>query len=204
MKHFLLSSLVCLCFFTAATAQTTPGPVEKQVTANICDCISGLDHDKIKDKPTAEKAFVDCFAKQSSLLLDLAEERNVEITDQPAMRNLGIEIGKNLMKQNCEGFMKLSMAMANTNTTASASGITEGRLKKIETKDFSYFILVDNDNKERSFIWLRQFPGSEKFVADTNKLVGKKLKISWEEMEVYVPSAKNYYSIKEVTGLEVL
>jgi hypothetical protein len=77
-------------------------------------------------------------------------------------------------------------------------------LKRIDTKDFNYFVLTDNNNQEKSFIWLRQFPGSENFTASAAKFTNKKLKISWQEIEVYIPSAKNYYKIKEVTGVEVL
>ncbi|WP_299703282.1 hypothetical protein [uncultured Pontibacter sp.] len=186
-------------------AQTAPGPKEQQITDNICDCISRLDYSKVTNKQTAEKAFMDCFASQGSMILDVANERNVEITDQPAMRALGVGIGKNLMQQNCEGFMKLSMAMAQTETAGDiGSGVIEGRLKRIETKDFNYFVITDNSNKEKSFIWLRQFAGSDEFMGNTKNYIGKTVRISWQDIEVFVPSAKNYYNLKEVTELQVL
>ncbi|WP_262897344.1 hypothetical protein [Rufibacter psychrotolerans] len=41
-------------------------------------------------------------------------------------------------------------------------------------------------------------------MAGSNKFVNSKVKVKWQEIEVYVPSAKNYYKIKEVVGIEVL
>lgn len=204
MKH-LLPLILILLFISTAKAQTTPGPVEQKMTANICDCISALDYDKITNKQSAEKAFMGCFTNQANLMLDLAEERKIDITDQVAMREMGTEIGKNLMRQNCPGFMKIALAMAEQEETVEElNGVTEGRLKRIETKDFNYFVITDENNKEKSFIWLRQFTGSDDFISNANKYVGKKIRISWQEIEVYVPTAKNYFGLKEVTELQVL
>ena len=36
------------------------------------------------------------------------------------------------------------------------------------------------------------------------KYVGKKLKVSWQETEVYIPAAKGYFKIKEITEVQVL
>jgi hypothetical protein len=36
------------------------------------------------------------------------------------------------------------------------------------------------------------------------KLAGKKIDITWQEMEVYLPQAKGYYVVKEITGITVL
>ncbi|MGZ3874908.1 MAG: hypothetical protein ACXVJD_18450, partial [Mucilaginibacter sp.] len=63
---------------------------------------------------------------------------------------------------------------------------------------------TDNGNSEKSFIWLRQFPGSEKFMNGPLTLAGKKLNISWQEIEVYLPQAKGYYKVKEITGITIL
>lgn len=204
MKQLLLLPTLLLLFISGISAQNRPGPVEQKVTDNICDCISKVDLEKINGKKDAEQAFVDCFTQQSSLIVDLAKERNADFTDQAAMRTIGTDIGKNLLTQNCQAFLKLSVAMVEKENIHTSSGTTEGRLKRIETKDFNYFVVTDSENKERSFIWLRQFPGSESFMNDTSKLAGKKLKIKWNEIEVYIPSAKNYYNIKEIVALEVL
>jgi hypothetical protein len=65
-------------------------------------------------------------------------------------------------------------------------------------------VLKDSKGIERSFIWLRQFPGSEKFTGITAKYVGKSMKITSQEMEVYLPAAKGYYKVKEIIAVDVL
>ncbi|MCJ8166194.1 hypothetical protein MKJ04_15205 [Pontibacter sp. E15-1] len=204
MKHAYLCASLFLGLSYGAAAQSTPGPVEMKMTENICSCISELDFDQITTKQLAEKAFMDCFSEQGAMLLQLAEERHIDITDHPAMRTLGTELGKNLLAQNCPGFMKLSMAMVKDVQNGVSTGTTEGKLKRMDTKDFNYFVLTDNENMEKSFIWLRQFPGSENYMSNPQKFIGKKFRIKWQDVEVYVPNAKSYYTIKEVVGLEVL
>jgi hypothetical protein len=204
MKHFLLPASFFFSFLSTSVAQSGPGPVERKVTDNICTCITALDIENIQDKQSAEKAFVNCFSQEAGSFVQLAAERKIEITDQAAMKNLGTDIGKNLLNQNCQGFMQLSMAMVKETEAGTATGVTEGRLKRLDTKDFNYFVITDSDNKEKSFIWLRQFPGSESFTQDAAKLVGKKIRINWQEMEVFIPSAKNYYTIREVVELKIL
>ena len=121
------------------------------------------------------------------------------------MREIGIQIGKNLLNQNCEAFLKLSMVMVKdqgSDAVGLNSGTTEGVLKRIETKDFNYFVITGPDNKERKFLWLHQFPDSEKF-ANPASYIGKKISIQWQELEAYIPAAKGYFQLKEVTSISL-
>jgi len=81
---------------------------------------------------------------------------------------------------------------------------TAGVFKRVDLKGFNYLIIKDQNSSEKSFLWLRQFPGSEQFMNGTAKLAGKKVKVSWQEIEVYLPAAKGYYKVKEITGVELL
>jgi hypothetical protein len=83
-------------------------------------------------------------------------------------------------------------------------GNTNGKLKRIDVKGFNYIVITDGNNSEKSFLWLKQFPGSEKFMNGLTGLIDKYVKISWQELEVYLPDAKGYYKVKEITGIEVL
>ncbi|MES2268728.1 MAG: hypothetical protein V4520_18330 [Bacteroidota bacterium] len=203
MKKFIL--LLCLtAIFKCADAQTTPGPAETKLTNALCDCITKLDKTKLTTREEANAAFMDCFGKQADLLPDVATERGVEMTDGEAMNKIGTDIGANLVKQKCEGFMQLAMKMARKDKVAEAPQSTSGAFKRIDVKGFNYIVLTDATGSERSFIWLRQFPGSEKFMGVNTKYIGKKLKVSWQELEVYLPAAKGYYKVKEIVGVEVL
>lgn len=80
---------------------------------------------------------------------------------------------------------------------------TTGTFKRIELKGFNYIIITDNKGSERSFLWLKRVPGSEKFMWGSVKFTGKKFKIKGQEIEVYLPAAKGYYKVKEIIGIEV-
>ncbi len=205
MKKTLLVLLILAVFFDQklfAQANRAPGPAEKRITDSLCNCIVRLDKSKIKTAKEANDAFMDCFGKQSGQLVDVAEERKVSMNDHNAMHDLGTDIGKDLLKEKCDGFMQLALKM-NQKDNAETKSTSEGKFKRIDNKGFNYIVLTDGNNQEKSFLWLRQFPGSENFINDTTRYLGKKIKIDWKEIEVYLPQAKDYYKVKEIVSLDV-
>lgn len=203
MKKLLLL-LIIAAFYTSAKAQT-PGQAEKIVTDTICSCLSKVDVSKITSKQDAINIFTECFAKRTDLLMAVADEKHIDPTDQVAMRQLGIDIGKNLLKQNCDAFTKISVKMVqSTAQTEAGAGVSSGVLKRVDLKGFNYIVIADNSGSEKSFLWLRQFAGSEKLTVPVAQLAGKKLKITWQEIEVYLPQAKGYYKVKEITAVDFL
>lgn len=202
MKKIILFLLVI--GFGNAYAQT-PGPVEKKLTEELCNCINKLDISKITTAEQANKAFMECFMGQMDKAPDLAAERGVQMTDNDAMRKIGNDVGINLLKQKCEGFMKLAVVMAKAKGgDEEVNSTTTGVFKRIDVKGFNYVVLTDAAGSEKSFLWLRQFAGSEKLTVPAVQLMKKQLKISWAEIEVYLPQAKGYYKVKEITAIEFL
>jgi len=47
----------------------------------------------------------------------------------------------------------------------------------------------------RFFMFSRQYT--------TAALAGKRLKIGWKELKVYLPQAKGYYKVKEITSVNI-
>jgi hypothetical protein len=203
MKKLLLATILLFAFIQKPFAQTTAmGPVERKFTDALCTCIGEIDQSKLTTAKEASDAFMNCFMAKSDMFVDLAAEKHVDMEDQQAMHKLGTEIGKNLVAEKCPGFLKLAVKMSGK--TETEANTTEGSFKRVENKGFNYIVLTGADGSEKSFLWLRQFTGSEIFMADTAKYTGKNLRISWREIEVYLPQAKGYYNVKEITGIEVL
>jgi hypothetical protein len=203
LKNLLLI-IILIAGFNVAKAQNKPGPAETKMTNALCDCISKLDKTKITNSDEANKAFMDCFTKQAEFLPDVAAEHGVDMTDSEAMNKIGSEIGGNLMKQKCDGFMDLALKMSEKNDKKPQVQSTTGTFKRIDNKGFNYIVIVDNAGSLKSFLWLREFAGSDKFMGGTTSLLNKKLKITWQEIEVYLPTAKGYYKVKEITAVDVL
>jgi hypothetical protein len=203
-KKLLILIITALWVSNKSTAQTrNVGPVEQKVTTALCDCLNKIDLSKITNKKEANDAFMGCFMNQSNFFVDLAAERNIAMTDNAAMHELGLDIGKNLLNQKCDAFLKLAAKTADHRGEPETE-ITTGSFKRIDTKGFNYIIITDASGSEKSFLWLRQFTGSEKFMAQPLNVTGKKLKITWQELEVYLPQAKGYYKLKEIMAIDIL
>lgn len=186
-------------------AQSTMTPTEKVLTDTICNCLSRTDMSKIANKQEALTAFTTCFAKRMDLLMKVAEEKKVDPTDKVAMRQIGIDLGKNLFAQNCAAFSTLSVKMAGNESADEDDnqGHSEGTFKRIDLKGVNYVVIAEGGS-ERSFVWLRQFPGSERFMTSPLKYAGKKVKIKWQAMEIYFPLNKAYYQVKEILSIDFL
>ena len=202
MKKLIILIALFASYSFAKAQKTEMGPIEKQMTDSLCNCVIKIDLSKITNKQEAVAAYTDCVAKNVGLLSDLAEEMDVELEDKDAMRKVGIALAKNLMKQNCQGFIKLGTKMAGSNVEDETK-VSVGVFKRVDTKGFNY-IVIGSEGSEKSFLWLKQFARSEQFIGPTAKLAGKKLKITWQEIEVYLPAAKGYYKVKEITAIDIL
>ncbi len=177
---------------------------EKEMNDSLCNCISKIDLSTIKSSKEAETALTNCMMSRLNLMMELAEEKNIDIQDNEATHKLGVEIGKNLFKQNCASFSKLALLMAEEKIdNAKEKGkVSTGTFKRIDTKGFNY-VIISAGESEKSFLWLRQFPNSER-LANPASLVGKKVKLTYQEYEAYLPQAKGYYNVKEITGVELI
>lgn len=203
-KNLLLFTIIFMIMCRVVHAQmATPGPVEQRMTDSLCKSLARLDISKITTKEEAVKAYTECVMAHADLLPDLAAERKVDMTDQNAMRTVGIDLAKNLVKQKCDYFLKLAVKMNSKEVEEVDRSIT-GTFKRIDVKGFNYVVITETGKSERSFLWLRQFPNSERFISGTAGLIGKKLKITWQELEVYLPQAKGYYKVKEILNIDIL
>lgn len=204
MKKLLLLVLA-IAFYTNSQAQNKIGPAQRKMLDTLCNCMNKVDLTKIKTPDEAEAAFENCFNDHLELLAEVAIEENVDLSTNEGQGKVGSLIGVNLLQEKCASFLRLAGIMAKKKDGESAveTQSTTGAFKRIDVKGFNY-IVIASKGSERSYLWLKQFPGSETFMGVTTKLVGSKLKITWQEIEVYLPAAKGYYKVKEIIGVDVL
>jgi len=205
MKRIILISSM---LYLATVARSQTDSTMKTFVDSVCKCLSRVDMNNLKDKGDAQVALTGCILNENmGLLMQVAEKRGVSVSDKAAMEKVGQEMAMELMKQNCTAFVQMSLKMSKgmvQDEEVLAVSSTSGTLTSVETKDFCKFIVSDSKGKKLSFYWLHYFKNSEKFTDQPAKYVGKKLKVFWQEIEVYVPSAKGYYKIKEITEIQVM
>jgi len=203
MKRILVLLVLLALFISKTFSQTAhvPGPAERKMVDSLCSCVTKLDLSKITNKQEAEAAYTACVEKHIDILTELADERHVEIADEKAMEKVGVDLAISLMKQNCKAFTQIATLMGGKDD-GEKSATESGNIARIENRGFNYLIISGPDHKEKSFIWLSQFPGSEKFMNGITPYVGKKVKIRYREIEVYLPLAKGYYKVKEIVSVD--
>jgi hypothetical protein len=121
-------------------------------------------------------------------------------------KTIGVEMAK-IMINGCPVFVDYTMKLSQENQQKAASvvsGTTTGKIKGIKGQDFVYFVLEDETGRENSFLWLEHFKNSEDLINGIDKVKGKKAKITWVEMECYLPKAKGYYKVKKIQAIEWL
>ena len=196
---FILSSIA---LFPFATSQTS---AKDKLVAQACDCITKLNIDSVEDPSTTIHKCI-----QEGLLpnlSDLQKEENLDLSDISQMREFGIGIGK-ILVANCPKFMDLSVKLAEQqkplNGTSTQIKITTGSFLRIEKGDIAKIIIKDDQGNENTFVWLTNFKNSEQFMGAATVEKGKKLKISWTEIEIYIPKAEGYYILKQITEIEIV
>ncbi len=79
-----------------------------------------------------------------------------------------------------------------------------GKVVKMEGQDLITYHVKADDGKTYKVLWYRNFPGSEELVEDPKSIVGKKVNVTVEDVECYIPKAKGYYSVKEIRKIKRL
>lgn len=189
MKPILTLFLVCISF--VLTAQED---IYKIIATETCECITKKNVD-VKNRSEVEMALGLCMMESFQ-----AHEVDIDVSDEQAMTKFGEKVG---------------MKMAPICPTVFASFIGDeepeepsaielsGTVKSIETGEFLFLVFKESSGKEHKLLWLRYFPGSDDFKDEPKKLVGKKMTITYQEMECFFPKLKAYYNAKEILSLKL-
>ena len=88
------TTIIFLLLVGAIPCMSQTDTTMKRFADSVCSCMSRLDMGKIKNQNDAQVAMVKCFTEGNmGLLLKVAQERNVDISDEAAMQKIGQEVG---------------------------------------------------------------------------------------------------------------
>lgn len=202
MKRIVGSALILLCCF-AATAQTD---LKKKIVDSTCACLSELPDIATKSQNDLQMAVGQCMMKKSlEDFMALAQERNIEMTDQEAMQKLGMEIGMDLAKSDCKIMSTIMLKMAQENINATSEkvegGLVKGTVQNVEVKDFVY-VTVLSGAKSTQLVWSDFVNNGDTYAKNLLSLKSKALQFSYTEKEVYSTRSKSYITVKMITGLK--
>jgi len=204
MKQIISASLIVLCCLTAS-AQTD---IKKRIVDSTCACLSQMPDIDKKSKEEIQVAIGQCMMRKSLQdFMALAEERNIDMTDQDAMQKLGMEIGMDLVKSDCKAMTALMMKMAGDKIeskekdapkeTASAKGVVQN----VEVKDFVYVTLLSGA-KSIQLVWSDYVTNGNEYISDFSKLKNKTVEFYFNTKDVYSAKAKAYITVNMITGIK--
>lgn len=127
--------------------------------------------------------------------------------DVEVMRQLGREVG-GLLLQHCQSFTVISLAMAGKDGSASSgaatTGQTVGTLGKLRGTAFGLLDVQVSKTENATFAWLHRFEQAADLLAQLPQLQGRKVRVSWQEVELLQPDTQQYQKLREITGIELL
>jgi hypothetical protein len=124
---------------------------------------------------------------------------NLNIGDQTAMQAFGTEVGKRMVSRCPELMMKL--VQTETTETAVLTEIS-GTVSRVECGELCQIVLKEPSGREYKMLWIHYFKGSDAYLANPQKLVARKLKVKYKEVEYYSSKLREYYKGKEVMEIE--
>lgn len=169
-----------------------------------CECIKNKNIDLSKPDPESiKKEFGICVLQSYSRNSEaFGKEHPLDVGNREAMVKLGEQVGMKML-----GFCpEVLMALAGDDeeeatTTEVVYQQIEGQVSEIRTDQFVTLVVRDKNGRNYNFLMLDYFETASLF---TNNQIKKndKLVVSYSEVELYDPKAKEFRYFKVITGLE--
>ncbi|MES2776170.1 MAG: hypothetical protein V4722_18475 [Bacteroidota bacterium] len=207
MKKIILPFALVLTGYQALHSQATPA-LDK-VSKATCDCMT-KQKDKIKTQADAERIISVCMMQTAGdNLTALQKELKIKTMDMAGGKKLGQAVGIKLASD-CPVFMEKMMQIQgggvetptdNSKLTATEKSNFMGEIVQVETDGYLYVHIKNEAGRITKFLWLEYFKGSDPYKANPQLLVGKKVEIQWQQIEIYNAKLNDYVDAKEIREL---
>jgi hypothetical protein len=174
-----------------------------------CACINKKDVDNM-DSEMLQMQLGFCIMEAVSKHNDEFQKAygQMDPTDAAAMSSLGEQIGMKMAFKCPAVLMKVAAIETQVEVRPAAPAATEalsGTVKAIEDEGgFGQITVLDESGRTHKLLWLRYFKGDTRFINEPGKVVNAKVRVKYENVEVYSPKAKEYFNRKEIREVEFL
>ncbi len=199
MQKIIFSLMLSAFTFSFIFAQ--PKTADEKVEASACDCLS-----KQEVKKSIASEFMPMIQKclQQSLIENALElqKQGLDLTNQTQLTAYGEKLGAKLAIS-CSKFKELTRSFMEQSSTTVKTQTSTGTFVRVEKEGLAKLVFKEIGGKEVFFIWFNNFTNSEKFMTKSvTSAVGKSFTITWTEIEMYVPKAEGYYTVKQILSVE--
>ena len=177
------------------------------IAIESCDCIRQKNIDfETEEIETITKNFGLCIIQSYTNNKEEADKHlDIAFTDSNSMRQLGEQVGVKMLSHCPDYVMALAKDTKTTNQVVT-NEITDITGVVFNVEKSNMFVIVEiKDDLKRSYklLWLEYFEG-ENVLRDLNKINKTKVKISYEDTEMYDPKINEYRNFKIIKKLSIL
>lgn len=207
MKKITLAVIVFLNCITAFSQSKTIDSTARKNALAICNCLEKNNAEKLQNTVEVQKLFLKCMMDSASGSLTKLLEQNTE-NPETAGEEWGKQIAMDLFSVGCDPFLKISMKLAGESEEEESNNkvkfsTASGTIMGFEEKDFTYITIKLTNGREQTFMYVEFVPESGDWIKKPASIKGKKVKIQYEDKEVYQPKIKDFVTIKILKKLEI-
>ncbi len=202
-KFFALLGI--LAFPLALSAQETA--IDK-ITAGTCACMLKKDFREFPRQKFEEELGMCMLEAASANLSQLQAEENIQLSDQASMQQLGQKIGVKLAAACPDLFSKMMELYSDDPALQSEVSVRElkveeGLFQSVAENGITSLVMK-NGSQDRSFLCLESFEGASLLGNAGSALAGKKIRVTYEEKELYSLQVNGYQIKRVVTKIEIV
>ena len=207
MKKLLLASIFFLSINSMIFSQADD--IKKRIIDSTCECLNNTPDIETKTSAEIEILISQCMIKKAMPdFIKLAEERNIDMSDQEAMKKLGMEIGVGLVQSNCKTFQKMMMGLINEktegkNTTAKPETDKSSITGKIINISYDAFLslTIESPSEQVTLIWSNYVENGDDYINNLDNLKNKTFTFSYIHQKVYNVKLKKYTTANLITRI---
>jgi hypothetical protein len=200
MKQLLFLFFV----FTAAPFVVAQDLLEK-MAADACACLERKNFAELPEEKLVMEAGLCILEFYGEHQQDVNEYFGIDEFNGETGRMIGQRLGLKMVNVCPDLVIRLGESQSPKGRSENNSTYSiEGKVTKIEEGDFISYHIKDDGGKSYKVLWYKNFSGSDEWVGDPKKLVGKRARITVRDIECYIPKAKGYFSIKEIQEIKLI
>jgi hypothetical protein len=195
-------TLFILFLFLGVTSSMAQDEILDEIASQGCDCVEKLDLTGLSQDEKNMKFGFCLMEKLGNLDQAQMNALGIDMTDQASLQKFGEKVGFR-MATKCPNVM-MKIAQVQSDTQIKSVSEASGTVKGITGSELSYVQIDDGTGDLNSFLWLKKVDGADAFLSNPQAMVGKKVKITFETMDIYSSKTKGYNSKKVITAIEVI
>lgn len=204
--------IFCFLALSLVTTYAQDDDFMDQIVEKACSCAKELDFSSMEQQAIQEKLGLCMIQNLMNMDQEKLKTMNVDMTDQKKMNEFSQKMALKMASKCPDVMMKMAMQQGQVSTAPSSSSKPDtkgefaaisGTVKGIVGKDLTFVQLEDASGSISAFMWLDQFEGEAAFRSNPEAMIGKKVRITYDKIDVYSPNSKTYSSRKVIKSLSV-